>query len=395
MNYEKISNNLELASKICAVATAAAIVLSNTATSILFPLTVVLSLAAGNWRIKLNAIARNPAAIIFLLFCALFVFGSVYTTATLKDVLLMFRKYDKFLFAVFFIPVFTQERWRNYAVNTFLAAIFVMLITSYLRAYNVLTIFAHNGTVEVFRQSIEFNFLMAFAAYLCLFKIAANEKACRLLWLGFLLTIIHTIFFRSIGRSGYFVVFGLLGLFCLQKLKWRGLLVAILSAAMIITAVFMFSTTFKTRINEIFSDVKVYQQNINTSVGLRISFVENSLKLIKKHPILGTGTGSFAREYATVGPVLTRNPHNEYCFIAVQFGVVGLIVLFLLFGVPVWYSRFLPEESKFIARGAVLALALGCLANSWLLDTVPGHFYAYFIALAYAAWSYGQATKST
>lgn len=386
MNYKKISSGLELAAKICAVMTAAAIVLSNTATNILFPLTVLLSLAAGNWRTKFNLIARNPIAIIFLLFYALFIFGSVYSTATFSDVLIMLRKYDKFLFAIFFIPVFDQERWRNYAVNTFLAAVFVMLIMSYLRAYGLITIFAHNGAVEVFRQSIEFNFLMAFAAYLCLFKIA-NDRCYRILWLGFLLAIIHTIFFRSIGRSGYFVVIGLLGLFCFQKLKWRGLLVATLSAVMIIAAAFMFSTTFKIRINAIFDDIKVYQQNINTSVGLRISFVENSIKLIKKNPILGTGTGSFAREYATVAPTLTSNPHNEYCFIAVQFGAVGLFILFLLFGVPIWCGRFLPEEAKFIAYGTVLALALGCLANSWLLDTVPGHFYAYFIALAYAAWS--------
>jgi O-antigen ligase len=385
MNYEKFSRGLELASKIGAVMIAAAIVLSNTATNILFPMTAVLSLAAGNWRAKFNLLVHNPAAIIFLLFYALFLVGTVYTTATFAEVLLMLRKYDKFLLAIFFIPIFTSERLRGYAINAFLAAIAIMLITSYLRAYNLLTIFAHNGAVEVFRQSIEFNFLMAFAAYLCLFKLT-NNRRYRLLGLGFLLAIIYTIFFRSIGRAGYFVALGLLGLFGLQKLKWRGLLMAMLGAVMVLSAAFMFSTTFKTRINAIFDDIKVYQQNINTSLGLRFSFVEGSIKLIKKHPIIGTGTGSFAREYATVGKILTHNPHNEYCFIAVQFGLVGLIILLLLFGIPVWYGRFLHPEPKFIAYGAVLALALGCLANSWLLDTVPGHFYAYFIALVYAAW---------
>ena len=260
--------------------------------------------------------------------------------------------------------------------------------------YKIRTIFAHNGTVEVFRQSIEFNFLMALAAYLCLFKIT-NNRRYRWLWLGFFLAIIYTIFCRSIGRSGYFVVASLSGLFCFQKLQWRGLLISMLGVVMIFAAAFMFSTTFKTRINAIFDNVKVYQQNINTSVGLRISFVENSLKLIKKHPIVGTGTGSFAREYTTVGPILTKNPHNEYCFIAVQFGLIGFMVLLLLFGIPAWCGRFLPEEPKFIAYGTVLALALGCLANSWLLDTVPGHFYAYFIALAYAAWPHNKVAASS
>jgi hypothetical protein len=73
MNREKITNTFDLASKICAVMTAVAIVLSTGATNILFFATVMLGLAAGNWREKSQAIARNPVAIIFLLFYALFI----------------------------------------------------------------------------------------------------------------------------------------------------------------------------------------------------------------------------------------------------------------------------------------------------------------------------------
>lgn len=380
-----MSNAFERTSKICAVMTAAAIVLSTAATNVLFPTTVLLSLVAGNWRIKFYRIVYNPIAIIFLLFYALFLVGTFYSTTALPDVLLILRKYDKFLLAVLFIPVFSEERWRSYAVNAFLVAIFLMLVASYLKAYSWFPCGFQKGVVEVFKDSISFNFLMAFAAYLCLFKIVADQRY-RWLWVTFLLSIIYTILFRSIGRSGYFIFAGLMNLFFLQKLRWRGLLAAIMSTVILFSLAFAFSPVFKKRINNAFNDIKIYNQNDNTSVGLRISFVKNSIKLIKAHPVFGTGTGSFTHEYAAIKSIPTHNPHNEYVYIAVQFGALGLIILLLLFGVPIWYSRFLPEEYKYITRGAVLGIALGCLANSWLLDTTQGHFYAYFIVLCFSAF---------
>jgi len=385
MNREKITSTFDLISKICAVMTAAALVLSTAAISILFPVTVMFGFAAGNWREKFGLIARNPIAIIFLLFYALFVVGVFYSTAPWAGILLMLRKYDKFLLAIFFIPLFAEERWRNYAINAFMVAILIMLTISCLRDFGWLTYGAKNGIVEVFKQSIEFNFLMAFAAYFCLFKVTNNNRY-RWLFVIFLLFIVYTILFRSMGRSGYFVFVGLMALFFFQKLQWRGLLVASIIAALLLGMAFTFSPMFKTRMAAVFSDIKTYHQNENTSVGLRMSFVKNSIKLIKAHPFFGTGTGSFVHEYTTIKSAPpTHNPHNEYVHIAVQFGAVGLLVLLLLFGVPVWYSRFLPEELRYIACGVVFGVMLGCLANSWLLDTTEGHFYAYFIVLAFAA----------
>ncbi|HBC71838.1 MAG TPA: hypothetical protein DCZ38_03560 [Coxiellaceae bacterium] len=414
MNYKKITNALELTSKACAVMTAPAIVLSTAATVVLFPLTIALNLAAGNLREKFNLIIRNPVALVFLLFCALFLFGALYSTAPWQpDILLTLRKYDKFLFAVLFFPLFTEERWRNYAINAFMIAILALLIASYFKVnlyywsagsaqvfnpgimFDFLISFgasggSHDGStwiIEIFKPSIEFNFLMSFAAYLCLFKITSIGRY-RLMWIIFLISIVYTVLFRSIGRSGYFVFGGLMILFFVQKFRWRGLFLAIIGVALLFGLAFNFSSTFKQRVNAIFSDVKEYHKNDMTSVGLRMTFVKNSIGLIKKHPMFGAGTGSFAKEYAAIEPtpsVLANNPHNEYAYITVQFGILGLVIILLFFGVPIWYSQYLPEEQKYLARGVILGIMLGSLANSWLLDVTSGHLYAYFIALAFAA----------
>ena len=241
--------------------------------------------------------------------------------------------------------------------------------------------------MEVFKPSIEFNFLLAFASYLCLIKITLIGRY-RWVWLMFFLLIVHTVLFRSIGRSGYFVFMGLMGLFFVQKFKWRGLFIATLGGMLLLGAAFALSSTFQGRMLAVYNDIKTYHQNANSSVGLRMKFVANSIKLIKAHPALGTGTGSYVKEYADINnntAEVSRNPHNEYIYIGVQFGALGLLLLLGFFAVPLWYSRFLPEKEKYIARGAVVSIMIGCLANSWLLDVTTGHFYAYFIVLAFAA----------
>ena len=116
---------------------------------------------------------------------------------------------------------------------------------------------------------------MAFAAYLCLLKVVADQRH-RWLWVVFLLFLIHTILFRSIGRSGYVVFIGLWCLFFTQKLGYKGLVLAIISSVLFLFLAYNYSPVFKGRSELMVRDVKTYHQNDNTSVGLRISFVKNS-----------------------------------------------------------------------------------------------------------------------
>jgi len=390
MCYKKIANTFDVASKVCAVLTAPAIVFSTAATVVLFPVTIFFSLLAGNLRERLNFILSNPVVFILLIFCSMFLIGVTYSSASWSDIFLVLRKYDKYLFAVMFFPLFREEKWRNYAINAFLASILVLLLASYLKHFSWLRQWS-TGPVEIFRFTIEFNFLMAFGAYLCLFKFVSIRSHWRWLWVAFFLLVIHTVLFRSVGRSGYIVFAGLMMLFFLQRFRWKGLVIAATSMILLFSAVYIFSHPFKHRMELVFKDIKTYHKDDYTSVGLRITFVKNSLKLIKSNPVFGTGTGSFAKEYREIKPtpkIKSTNPHNEYMYVMVQFGFVGLVMLLLFFGVPWRYSRFLPAQEKYIAQGIIISIMLGSLANSWLLDVTEGHCYAYFIALAFGALSF-------
>ncbi len=399
INYQSAANTLGVASKVCAVMLGAAIVLSTAAATVLFYTTLLLVLLSGNLREKFIFMISNPVFWVMFLLFLMFLVGGAYSTASIVDVLMILRKYSKFLLATMLLPLFTEEKWRSTAVFSYLLGVLAMLICSYLRIYGYLSWGVIGGTVEMFKISMVFNFLLAFGAYLCLIQITSTtNKWQRFGWFIFFILLTHTVLFRSIGRSGYFVFTGLMLLFFIQKFRWRGIFVAIISVTLLVSLAFAFSDTFKARMMAAINDISTYHQNNDTSVGLRMAFVQNSLVLIKASPFFGTGSGSYVKEYNAIRKAAAEinipgvvqhphdysNPHNEYVFFMVQFGVLGLVVLLLFFAVPLWYSRFLPDKEKYIARGIIISVMIGSFANCWLYDVTVRYCYAYFVVIPLA-----------
>lgn len=389
MNIKKTyQEKTEFLSQIMAVTTAFVLPLSTTLTDIFFVLTVITSLAAGGWRDKFSFIIHNRIALMFLIFFALFVIGITYTVAPLHDAFYILKKYDKLLFAALLMPIFRDEKTRNYALDAFMAAMVLAVFASYLKALGILHYGDLYGPVEV-RGHISFSFLMGITLYLTALKFLKVERvAYKILLAIFGALILYEMLFLGEARSGYFVLFGLVMLFWVQKMGWRGLLIGGAMVVLLAGISWFFSGMFKNKISDFHSDVATYHVNPQTSIGARMAFMANSWHLIKQHPVFGSGTGSFKTQYnnlPNVEKVRTTNPHDEYVHITVQLGALGLLILLSLFGMQLWYSRLLPRELRYIAQAVVIAIMIGCCANSWLLDTIPGHFYAFFMALTFAA----------
>lgn len=381
---------LESFSKFLAVLTAATLPLSTTATGVLFILTVVVNFASGGWRDKFFFIFHHPVARMFLVFFALFLLGLTYTRAPLSEALHVLSKYDKFLLATLLMPLFRDEKVRNHALQAFMWAMVIVLVCAYLKAFGVIKYGVWYGPVEIFKGHISFSFLMGFTAYLAALRwLQVKTLIERVILTIFILLIIYELLFLGISRSGYFVLFGLTLVFCVQKMRWwRGIIVGVISVTLLVGTAWFFSGVFKGKLTEGKGDVASYNATHDTSIGTRMYFVENSLILIKAHPFFGSGTGSFKSQYnqlPNVQKITIANPHDEYLHEMIQFGVLGLVVLLALFGTQLWYSRRLPPDLNSIAQALVITMMIGCCANSWLLDTTPGHVYAFFMALTFAA----------
>src|SRR5204863_2100456 len=84
-------------------------------------------------------------------------------------------------------------------------------------------------------------------------------------------------------------------------------------------------------------DYQIYKElHQPTSIGMRLEFWQKSLWFFAEAPVIGHGTGSTRGlfEQAATGPkVLAEgqvvgNPHNQTLNVAVQWGIVGVVVLY-------------------------------------------------------------------
>jgi len=388
-----LSDTLRFASRICVILVAFSLPLSTALTNIFLLLAIVLNVLAGNWSAQYQLIARNRTAVLFLSFFALFVIGVFYSVAPFHDAFKMLLKYDKLIFAVLLLPLFVEVQVRRYAIYAFILAMILTMILSYSTTFGWLTLHGGLGAPAVFKGHIAASFLLAMAAYFFAY-FYLNNKKYRWLWGVLFLIAVHNVLFLSMGRAGYVVFGALMMLLLWQHYGWKGLWSAIMIVTVLGCVTFFISNNFRTRLESIVSDVHAFSQGQDySSVGLRLEFVQNSLKLIKERPILGYGTGSFTQEYATLKPksgISTTNPHNEYLNVTVQLGLVGLLLLLCLFYVQWRDSRLLPRDMQCFVQAIIVAIAVGCFANSWLMDTTEGHFYIYFMALAFASLGQGE-----
>lgn len=380
-------------SRIFAVLTAFALPLSTAALMTFFTATVLCCLLAGNWYEKYLILRHNPMALMFILFFALFLIGLSYTTVQWPIALHTITKYSKFLLGFFLFSTFRHEKTARFAFFAFLLAASLTLLFSLIKYFGQWDFLHHFGSDSgVFKDHIFTGFLLAFSSYCFAVFAFSIKNSWRGLFVVLSLLAAYNVLFINLGRSGYVVLFSLLLLFAGQHFAWKGLLAGLLISIFLYGGLLFLPDNFKERFNLAHSEINQYKQgSFATSVGLRLEFYRNSVKLLKKHPWIGTGTGSFAQRYLIVSPdkqFATQNPHNEYLNIAVQFGLLGVVVLLVMFSVHAWTSFCLQGVHRYFAQAVLVSIAVGSLFNSWLMDLTQGCFYVIFTALFFAGLSY-------
>lgn len=386
-------------SQIFAVGTAFVLPISTAGLMIFFSATVLCCLLAGNWHEKYLILRYNPMALMFVIFFALFLIGLSYTTVPMKAGLHTLIKYSKFLLGFFLFSTFRHEKTAYFAFAAFLLAAILTLLFSFIKFFghwDVLNRFAFDS--GVFKDHIFTGFLLAFTSY-CLAVLAFSIKsAWRWLFAVLFFAAVYNVLFINLGRSGYVVLFSLLLLLAWQQFAWKGLLAGLLISFFLCGSLLFLPANFKERFNLAHSEITQFKHgNFDTSVGLRLEFYHNSLKLFKEHPWIGTGTGSFTQDYLAVAKnkhFATQNPHNEYLNMAVQFGLLGILILLGLFFVHAWTSFRLQGLRQYFAQAVLVSIAVGSLFNSWLMDVSQGCFYVIFTALLFSRLSY-QSNKIT
>jgi O-antigen ligase len=130
------------------------------------------------------------------------------------------------------------------------------------------------------------------------------------------------------------------------------------------------------------------KQNAPTSVGLRLEFWKKSLRFFSEAPILGHGTGSIRKlfEEAAVdrsgaAAQVIGNPHNQTLNVAVQWGTIGIVILYAM-----WLQHLLLFRGEGMAAWlglmVVLQNFLTSVFNSHLFDFQEGWMYVLGVGVA-------------
>ncbi len=367
--------------------------IATSSTNILIAIALILLFVEGNGKQNLKAVCVNPIVTLVIALFGLLVLGITYTPVPMYEAGDMLSKYRVLLYIPLFIVLFRNGD-SKLGILGFMTTMGVTLLLSYLMALTGWEVGKGSASnPHVFKTHITQGLLMALAAYFLAIHCLRHPRWRWVCAIGVALAV-YNIVFMTHGRSGYLVLACLILLFFYQTYRTRGLLLGMLVLVMLGLLAYSTSTAVQKRIHEISTDMQNYRQgDITTSIAYRFTFLKNSLVLVANNPILGAGTGSFAHEYQQLlkpqdmknhHDEYSKNPHNEYLMIAVQWGLVGMgLFIYLLY--RMWRLSYrLPDRQVLMAQGVVVTMAAGCMVNSLLLDFTEGHLFAYLTGALYA-----------
>jgi len=379
------------------VAIGLSIPVSTALDSFLVPAFLLCWAAGGRHREKLAAIRDNAFALLpcglFLLYAA----GSVYSPGDTGEIVRALAKAARLLLIPLLIALDPESRWRDRALHALMAAIALTLLLSYLVWLGLMPDAAFVKGVQadavVFKKKATHSVLIAFGAFWFALKArdAANPRA-RLFWALAAALGSYNVFFMVLGRTGQLVMMALMLHYLVSTLGRRRLLAAAVVTLVIVgTVYFTPSSTLQKRTMTTIAEIQDWRAGKPAMElgNMRLESWSNSLEILRKHPLIGVGTGGFAVAYAKqvegTSMIAVRQPENQYVLTAVQLGVIGLTALLALFAVQ-WHlaSRLSTRADTDLARGLVLTIAVGGMFNSLLLDHMESLFYAWLSGLLFA-----------
>jgi len=246
-------------------------------------------------------------------------------------------------------PVFMTMNLKQMTIKR---AVFAFLGTAFISALVALSI--NNNIISPlgeylcfidpsFRNSafITYNYhnvILALATTLSFYLLIERKSKYTYLLLLFIIVYAISIFTER-GRAGQ-VIFNLSAVFYIIYYNRRNLLRLFAFLILLLSfqyVVYESTTVYKSRFDAVSN---VIQNNGDRGEGktddIRYVFIKESLNRILEKPIFGYGTGSFGTifyEQVNSGHMFDTHttPHNQYLYVWFELGILGLVLLLLIF----------------------------------------------------------------
>jgi O-antigen ligase len=239
-------------------------------------------------------------------------------------------------------------------------------------------------------QSQEFALCAVVLAYPVINLLREKKIWPALLLSAIALSLVVNMAFVIVSRTALVTMPVMLAVFALLHLKWRTNVIIFCAAIVLAGLAWASSPQLQRTVGSFVRDYEIYKDlNQPTSLGLRLVFWQKSLRFIAEAPIIGHGTGSTRGlfEQAATGPKVlvggqvVANPHNQTLNVAIQWGVIGVVVLY-----ATWLFHFLLFRGDglvpWIGLMVVLQNIFSSLFNSHLFDFHEGWMYVLGVGVA-------------
>jgi O-antigen ligase len=212
----------------------------------------------------------------------------------------------------------------------------------------------------------------------------------RALWLATLgLWLVVNLLFVITSRTALVTMPVMLALFALMHLRWRVALALLCGFVLLAAVAWSTSHQMRETFGKFFTDYGYTEnQNNETGIGSRLIYWGKSLRFLRQAPVIGHGTGSTRELYerAAIGEkgahaTVVSDPHNQTLNVAVQWGFVGVALLWAM-----WLAHFLLFRGQglvaWIGLLVVVQNILSSLINSHLFDFTEGWIYVLGVGVA-------------
>jgi O-antigen ligase len=300
----------------------------------------------------------------------------------------------KFLLLPLLFYHFERSQRGLWVLTAFLASCVALLAMSWLVAYDPhLALKSGGGHGVPVKNYIDQSQEFALCAVALAFPIATllREKkiAFALLLSAVALGFLANMAFVIVSRTALVTIPIMLAVFAILHLRWQTTLIILCAAVVAGLIAWAASPLLQEKISSIGSEYRLYkEQGATTSVGERLEFWRKSLRFFVEAPVVGHGTGSTeglfeqaAAGQKGVAAEVIRNPHNQTLNVAVQWGVLGIIVLYAM-----WFSHLALFRGEglfnWIGLLVVVQNIFTSLFNSHLFDFHEGWMYVLGVGIA-------------
>lgn len=325
-------------------------------------------------------IFRHPFILVCLIFWFLFVFGLAYTPVSIDRGIWMLTKLRAYLLAPACLGLLLFLPARKALLMGFgLGALLSLLLSLWSAFIQKPLILGRHGDWQVFHTHVYHNYYIALlvCGLLALWFAGQLSAIWKIpIFLIILLGVID-IFFLVKGRTIQLIFPFMLGLLLVV---WKGrkmCLPGLVLIALLVPIFMHFSFAIQSGFSRVRQDLVLYEQGqVQTSVGLRLSFYKHTLELIAQKPLLGYGTGSFPRIYETQvrgdAAILTENPHNDFLWAMAEVGIAGPLCLLGMLLTLVWGTWHASLVQRLNGLSLSISMGIATLANSFFTDNITG-----------------------